>query len=149
MAKITLNEHFATPPARAFAVLTDFASLPKIVSGIDKVEVLTVGPVGVGTRFRETRSLYGRMATEEMEVTAWEPPCSFTLEAHSHGAHYVITHALTPKGGGADVELAFATKALTPVARILSFLMQGMTKGVGELMRKDLLEAKAHAEKTA
>lgn len=148
MAKITLNEHFATPPARAFAVLTDLANLPKIISGIDKVEVLAVGPVGVGTRFRETRRLYGRMATEEMEVTAWDPPRSFTLEARSHGSHYLITHTLTPKDGGADVELAFATEALTPIARILSFLMQGMTKGVGDLMRKDLLEAKAHAEKT-
>ncbi len=60
---------------------TDLAGAPRVVRGIDAVEVLTPGEFGVGTRWRETRTMLGRSATEEMTVTAMEPQRSYTTEA--------------------------------------------------------------------
>ncbi len=147
MPKISISEHFAVPPERAFAALTDFANLAGVISGIQRIEVITPGPVGLGTRIRETRTMYGREATEEMQVTEWEPPHAFTLEAHSHGAHYVTRHTLVPKDGGTQVSLEFDAMPKTLGARILAVLMRRMVKSVRVLLEKDLQEAKAAAEK--
>ncbi len=147
MPKISISEHFAVPPERAFAALTDFANLAGVISGIKRIEVLTPGPAGLGTRIRETRTMFGRDAVEEMQVTEWDPPRAFTLEAHSHGAHYVTRHALVPKDGGTQVSLDFRAMPKTLGARILAVLMRRMVKSVRGLLEKDLQEAKAAAEK--
>jgi hypothetical protein len=56
-------------PGRAFEVFTDLANNATVVRGIEKMEILTDGPIGVGTRFRETRVMMGKQATEGMELT--------------------------------------------------------------------------------
>jgi carbon monoxide dehydrogenase subunit G len=149
MPKITLTEQFAATPERAFAALTDFAALPGVISGIKKIELLTPGPAGLGTRIRETRTMYGREAVEEMQVTEWDPPRAYTLEARSHGAHYVTRHTFTARDGGTEVTLDFAATPQTFGAHIMAFMMRRMIKGVRSLLAKDLREAKAAAERRA
>jgi len=146
MPRFAITEQFACAPQRAFAAVTDFAAAPGYVSGIDSTEILTPGPLGVGSRIRETRTLYGRSATEEMEISAWDPPRSAVIEARSHGAHYVSSYTVTPRDGGAEVRLVFEARPLTLSARLLSFLTRRMFKGVRNMMIRDLREAKLHAE---
>ena len=58
----TIDTHL--PLDDAFAFVSDFANAPKRIKSILRVNVLTPGPVGVGTRFTETRVMFGREATE-------------------------------------------------------------------------------------
>ena len=51
------------------------------LSGIGAVEMLTEGPYAVGTRWRETRSMMGMTASEEMEVTEVEDQRTAALAA--------------------------------------------------------------------
>ena len=85
MPSVEVERTIAAPPDRAFRIATDLENLAATVSGIDSVEVLTEGPVGEGSRWRETRTMMGRPATEEMWVTAFEAPRRFVVEAESHG----------------------------------------------------------------
>jgi len=61
--QFTLDKHIAAPPMRVFAAASDFRNAPQRIHGIKKVEMLSTGPVGVGTRFKETRVLFKKEAT--------------------------------------------------------------------------------------
>ena len=58
---------------RVWEVLTDVAHADQTLGGVDRVELLTEGPYQVGTRWRETRRMFGKEATEHFEVTACVP----------------------------------------------------------------------------
>ena len=68
------NKQIEAEPEQVFLLFTDIEKFPENLSGIERVELLTAGPVGVGTRFKETRIMFKRETTEEMEVTRFDPP---------------------------------------------------------------------------
>ncbi|MEU0231735.1 MULTISPECIES: SRPBCC family protein [unclassified Streptomyces] len=93
---VVVERRVAASPGRVWEAITDLPELPRVLTGVRKVEVLTPGGFGVGTRWRETRRMLGREATEEMTVTACEPPDRYVTVADSHGMHYVSELTLTP-----------------------------------------------------
>lgn len=149
MSKLTVSEHFECSPEQAFTAVTDFPNAPNYISGITKTEMLTDGPVGLNSRVRETRTMFGREATEEMEITLWQPPRKVVIEAHSHGAHYISTYSIEPDGSGCNVSMDFEAIPQTIMAKIMSVVMSGMIKSMEKMMLKDMQEAKIHAEKAA
>lgn len=138
MAELSISRTIPAPRSEVFARLSNFPQAADTIGAITQVEMLTEGEVGVGTRFRETRTVFGREATEEMEVTAFEAPRSYTLEAESHGAHYVSTFTLDETPGGTEVTLSFTATPLTVFAKIMSFLTKPMLKTVMKECAKDL-----------
>ena len=70
MASTTVD--IARSPEEVFAFMTDPDRLPAWQDA-EAVEQLTPGPVGVGTRFRETHKAMGRRRVELTEVVAFEP----------------------------------------------------------------------------
>ena len=110
-----------------------------MIDDIIKVEMLTDGPVGVGTRWRETRMMFKKEATEEMWVTGFDPPNGYTVEAESHGMHYSTLFSFTPDRDGTKVSWVFSGTALSLGAKIMSpifsVFMTGMMK---KCMLRDL-----------
>ena len=92
MTTVTVEIDINTSPQRTFESFTNLPRMGEVVTAINKVKTLTNGPVGVETRFSETRTMMGKQATEEMEVTQFEPPSLFVHEAKSHGCHYISTY---------------------------------------------------------
>lgn len=138
MAQFTVTKYFDAPPAVAFEYATNLEKAAERIEGIQKLEVLTEGPVGVGTRFRETRVMFKREATEEMEITKFSPPTSYEVEATSHGCHYHTIFTFTPKGEGTEVELVFNAHALTMTAKIMSFVMAPLMRSAMKCIGQDL-----------
>ena len=68
----TLNRTVNAPIDNVFRVYSDFANAAARIDGIENIEILTDDPIGKGTRFRETRIMFGREYTEEMEITEFE-----------------------------------------------------------------------------
>ena len=62
----------AREAAAVFAYLADAEHTPEWNWAITSAEKITPGPVGVGTRFRLTRSV-PQPAVETLEITAFEP----------------------------------------------------------------------------
>ena len=94
------------PPHGVFAILADLHAWPSVISAIAGGHAPRRA-VAVGTRFRETREMFGRKATEEMTVAEIEPPRRLILTAFNHGTAYRVEHLLAAEGTGTRVTLAF------------------------------------------
>ncbi|MFE6223286.1 MULTISPECIES: SRPBCC family protein [unclassified Streptomyces] len=153
---VVVERRVAASPGRVWEAVTDLPDLPRVLSGVQRVEVLTEGGFGVGTRWRETRRMLGREATEEMTVTACEPPDRYVTIADSHGMHYVSELTLRPEnphrsggtgGAGATggpgacvLRMSFSARpahgrAPGPVGRLLA---RFGAKAVAKALAKDL-----------
>lgn len=147
MKDIQVTRHVAAPVERVWGLATDLAGAPGVLGGVDRVEILTPGAFGVGTRWRETRTMLGREATEEMEVTAVEAHRAYTVEADGPGAHYVSTFTFTPSGDGTEVTLTFGARATTGVARVMAALTGPLARrSVEKALRGDLEDLARAAE---
>lgn len=146
MSSVEVETMVAASPERVFEVATDLENLPETMSGIDSVKVLTDGSFAEGTRWRETRTLYGKQATEEMWVTGFDPPRSYVIEAESHGARYRTELTFVPEGDGTRVTFTFAARPVTFIARLFSVLSGIMLKGVRKTLEEDLEDLKRVAE---
>lgn len=149
MTTVTTQRTVQAPTERVWALATDIARWPETLSGVDRVEVLSGDGFGPGTRWRETRTMLGRQATEEMWVTAVDPGRSYTVEAESHGARYVSTFtftATTPQQ--TEVVLTFGAEPQGTVAKVLAKVTGPLaSRSVAKALQKDLDDLAAAAEK--
>jgi hypothetical protein len=144
--RVSVTKDVAASPERTFALFTDIAGAPGRVSGILKVEMLTPGPTAVGTRWRETRKMFGKEATEEMWVTALEPGRRIVVEADSCGARMVSTFTFERTAAGTRVTMDLKSTARTFAAKLftpLGLLFKGMAR---KLIAKDLDDLARAAE---
>lgn len=146
MAKIELSTQINAPVDRVFDLFTDFERMSERVPQIKRLEVLTEGPVGKGTRFRETRVMFGKEATETLEVTDFQPGRRCAIGCDTCGSRFETVFTFRPQGGGTLVEqvttctpLTFMAKVMTP----LSLMMMGPMK---KAMQGDLDTMKRVAE---
>lgn len=147
MKEITVSTHIGASPARVFEACSDFANAPQMISAIKRVEVLTPGPVGKGTKFRETRMMFGKEATETLEVLEFDPGRSYTVGCDSCGCRYRCTFSFRQNGNGTDVESRFSATPLTLAARIMGAIMSVFMSGMmRKCLVKDLEEIKAKVE---
>jgi hypothetical protein len=146
MAGFQSVTRIAAPPETVFTLTSDFAGAPGRIKGIKKIEMLTDGPVGVGTRFRETREMFGKEATEVMEVTAFEPNRSYTLSAVSCGARHTSVFRVEPDGEATNLHCHYRIEALSWIAWLMTpvaFLMMGM---IQKCVQQDINDIKSAAE---
>lgn len=133
MAKVRCSEYIAAPQHQVFEAFADLEKSADRMENILNVEILTDGPIGAGTRWRETRMMFGKPATEEMTIAEFEPPKQYVVEAENHGARYRTTFTFEPEGDGTRVTMTFRTKAVSLVAKLMSplgFFMKGSLKNI-------------------
>jgi len=123
---------------RVWEVATDINGAPHVIEGIDRIEPLAEGPVGQGYRWRETRTMMGRKATEEMEITAWNPPHSYTVEADTCGAHFVTLVRVDRDGEGARITYDVTAKPLSLGAKLMAPLGALFSGAAKKAMARDL-----------
>lgn len=95
--QVTVERRMAAPAGQVWETLTDIEGSPRMIGGVERVELLSEGPFGVGTRWRETRRIFGKEATEEMWVTASDAPKRYVVESDSRGVHHASEVTLTPE----------------------------------------------------
>jgi uncharacterized protein YndB with AHSA1/START domain len=145
--QITCSQHINASPERVFAASTDVPRWPETISAITKTELLTDGPVGIGTRFRETRVMFGKEASETMTFARFDPPREYMLTAESHGCKYETTFTFTPDAGGTRVDMNFKGEPQTFMSKAMAAVMAPMLKGtMVKCITKDLQDLKANLE---
>ena len=148
MPGVSVVRSIAAPPETVWAVFTDLKESAERLSAVKAVEVFTDGPFGVGTRWRETRTMFGREATEDMEITAVDPGRSYTAEAASHGSHYTSRFDFAPTEDGTDVTFSFTGESQGAM-RIVGAVMWPMLKGkMTKELRRDLDDLAVYCERT-
>jgi hypothetical protein len=131
-------------PDRAWMIASDFARAPERIKAITKVEMLTPGPVGVGTRFREWRD---RQAMD-MEVTAWSPPRSYSLRGYAMGTEFMSEIRCVPDGGaGTRLEMEIRMRPRTVGAKLFSPVLALTSRVMMKAFARDLMDIAAAAER--
>jgi uncharacterized membrane protein len=85
-------------PADVFAYLTDLDNLPEWQASIVEIRREDDGPLGVGTRFTEVRSVAGRRIESTIEVTALEPDREFALRVVEGPVPGTVSHLVAAEG---------------------------------------------------
>jgi hypothetical protein len=134
------------PIEDVFVLLADFENIPRWNYAILQTKKICPGPVGVGTTYRQIRSLPSR-SEEGFQVTVFEP--TSRLEIHGDIGPFTATlsYLLAPLGNGTrltnSVDLQPTSRALrllaplaalrvkTAVAANLRTLKQLLETGVG------------------
>jgi hypothetical protein len=147
MKPVIVECAIAAPPADVFAAATAVEQWTEIIPAIVRVEKLTPGPVGRGTRWRETRRIFGREGTEEMEFLEFEPHRRYLVGAESHGCRYRTEFRFDPRGKGTLVTMSFGAVPLTFGAKVMSVLMGFMRKKMAEMCAADLNSIRVYLER--
>jgi len=126
-----MSKQFISPPATVFAAVTDIPRTPERIPEIKKIEMLTEGPIGLDTKFQETRIMFGKEAVETFEIVEFIQDRLMTMVAVSCGAEYRVEHRFHADGAGTRMELELQIRARSFYAKLfrpLGWLMRGMMK---------------------
>ena len=147
----SLQEDYDIPPARLFRALTDLDDAGAWMAGFVRIERLDAGPLRVGSRWRETRHVFGREATEEFEVTALQAPTLLGLRCEgsrgtSGRGEFRFDFALEPQAAGTRLEVRGEIIGLGGMWDMVGKLLAGsyrmaITKDLAALRRHLVNEA--------
>lgn len=111
MSGFKMNEWIARPPKEVFDFITDSNNAPRVVSSVHSMVKLTEGPVRVGTRYRETRSVNGKEHHAELEVVAFEPNQTYAMKNVTEGIETVYRYRFQTESNGTRVNLDCEVRA--------------------------------------
>jgi carbon monoxide dehydrogenase subunit G len=117
--KILASCKVNAPKAKCFEVFSDLENLSKWVTAIQNIELLTDNKIGKGTRFKETRIMFGKESSEVMEITLFEPADHFREEASSDGLHYISDWRFLEVDEHTVVTVTFTIEARTIMAKLM------------------------------
>jgi carbon monoxide dehydrogenase subunit G len=130
-----------------FAFLADFENVPRWNYAIASTTKVSPGPVGVGTVYRQIRSIPSR-AEEGFEVTVFQPGRRLAVEGEIGPFHARVSYLLESLGNATrltnDIELepsSTLTRLLAPLA--VSRVKAAVAQNLEELRR--ILEAEERA----
>ncbi|MDF1566827.1 MAG: SRPBCC family protein [Spirochaetaceae bacterium] len=133
-AEIEIN----ASPEKVWNVVTDIENSPNVIKGINSVDVLERPRTGLnGLKWKETRVLFGKEATEVMWITHSEENAFYQTRAESRGAVYIST---VPA-------MEFRSELRTLGARIMGVVFAGMMrKAATKAFEEDLRNIKNYIE---
>jgi len=147
MATVTVSNQITAPVHRVFQLFTDIESGTPPVSGIKKIEMLTAGHFGLGTRWLETRDVLGVPDSAEMEITSFERDKTYTITHHKGGVRIDTVFWFEPVGDGTKVSVEYELDSAGLPPGLLAPLNWAIAGKVRDVIGHDLAELKATLEK--
>jgi carbon monoxide dehydrogenase subunit G len=154
MAKVKVSTEVKAPVERVFELFTDIEHAAEHVSGIKKIEVLSMGPFNLGYRWTETREVMGRLDDATMEISSFERNRTYTVTHHKGGVlgsgvriDATFTFEPVPAGTKVSIEFELHPEGLPP--GVLLPLEWAIGSKVHHVLSDDLADLKASIEKIA
>ena len=144
MSTVAVTDFIEAPAVDVWALLTDLPVRVDWLCTVSAVELLTPGPLGPGTAWRETRTRPdGGDQAEEFLVLAAEPPHRLVLSSPGIGVDYRITWTLRTvqrrRRGCTAVTVEHRALPTAPYGRMLALLFGGLAaRTVEGAIRRDL-----------
>jgi uncharacterized protein YndB with AHSA1/START domain len=152
MSTVEVTRLVEAPVQAVWRVFTDLARRCEWLSTVIEVELLTSGPFGAGTVWRETRTMAdGAEITEEFRVRECVEPERFVVASPGIGADYRMTYTFVPvvagrHRGGTMVTVVQDGAPTAPAGRILALVFGGLAaRTVEGALRRDLDDLAAAA----
>jgi uncharacterized protein YndB with AHSA1/START domain len=111
MAGFNLSERISRSPKEVFDFITASDNTLKVLPSVTGMAKLTEGPVGVGTRYHETRLMNGKEEHAELEVVAYEPAQKYAMKNVTEGIETIYRYTFHPEADGTRVDLVCEVRA--------------------------------------
>ncbi len=98
--------HLNRPVEQVFAFLVDTSKLPLWQSNLIKNELVTKGPLHLGSRFIEVRRLGRKESEVQAEIIAFEPNKHFETQTLTQ-PQVKVSYSLEPDNGGTRLQHKF------------------------------------------
>ena len=152
MSTVAVTRLVEAPVAAVWRVFTDLPSRCDRLSTVVAVELLTSGPFGAGTVWREARTMAdGTEITEEFLVDECVAGERFVVTSPGIGAEYRMTYTFVPvlegrHRGGTMVTVVQDGTPTAPAGRFLALVFGGLAaRTVEGALRRDLDDLAAAA----
>jgi len=143
MKPILISRTIAAPLRLVFQTVSDVSNFSDAVPHITHVEFLTDQQVGVGTRFRETRSMKGREHTVELEVAEYMDNDRVRMISDAGGTIWDTMFTVANGVDNTTLEMRMDIRPHKLLARLMTPLIRNMVvKGV----ESDMDAVKAYCE---
>jgi carbon monoxide dehydrogenase subunit G len=149
LVDLLVTREIAAPQTQVWAIVTDLEATPTTLSGVDRVERLDDSDgFGVGTRWRETRTMFGKQATEEMAVTAIEPPRTYTVVAeHGTTTYTSVISVEAVSDARSSLTMRFHASTSSVVGRLLAATVgRAFAGATRKALQRDLDDIALRAE---
>lgn len=139
--KFTNVVTIARPQAEVFAYLARFENIPRWNYAISETRKVTSGPVGVGTRYRQARTL-PTPSEEEFEVVEFEPDRRLALEGDLAMLHGRAGYSLDSTSGTTTLTNTMDLRASGPLNLVAQLATHRVQAAVAANLHtlKELLE---------
>jgi carbon monoxide dehydrogenase subunit G len=146
--KLSTSVKVHAPKEEVWAVITDWDKTADVISGITDLTVLERPESGLtGLKWKETRIMFGKEATETMWIVDAQPNDYYKVRAESHGSVYLSGMSVQDSEEGCELTMSFEAQPQTFMAKVMGVLMGGfMRKSVMKACHQDLLDIKAYVE---
>lgn len=149
MSECQVDIFIKASPDVCFAVFSDLDNLEERITALTKLEVLTVGPMALGTKWRETRKMFGQESSEVMTISEFDSPNYYAAAAASHGAEYYSRYEFIPEADGTRVIMTFRSKAVSLMAKFMTLFSGALMKSLTKAISADMTELKQTIEGSA
>ncbi len=146
--KTSVSIEIDKPKEDVWKAITNFENCPSYISAIMSLEILEQPENTLkGFKWKETREMFGKEATETMWITDYTENEFYQTRAESHGSIYISKMAIEETDGKSKLTFSFTGEAISFFAKIMSALMSSMMKkSLDKSMMKDLEDIKAYLE---
>ena len=100
MHAFTYTIHIDKAPAAVFEFMMDFSKSSRWRNLIRRIEVVTPGPLRVGSELLVTMDLLGQVKQLSSEVWAYDPPRRYGVRNTLNNVTGVFEYQLAPQNGG-------------------------------------------------
>ena len=138
------------PKKDVWLAITDIKNASNMISGIIDLEVLNQ-PVKelIGLKWKETRMMFGKEASEVMWITEAVENEYFCTRAESHGSVYRTKLSLEESEGVTVLTMSFIAEAQSLIVKMLSVFMGALIKNsMNKALQKDLEDIKRYVEQS-
>lgn len=147
----TVLREIEASPEDVWRILTDLDNAKGMLPGVIEIERLEGPAYDVGTRWKETRRVFGVAASEVMEVTHVDPCRSTTVQAENRGVIYTTEFHLIPgdRFTVLSMSLLGEMRSTSRVSRALMALSKPLTLAATKRAIARDLDAIAHVAEHA
>jgi len=136
---LTISRTISAPVADVFRRMADIPNLAATFSSVVRTEMLTPGPVGVGTKWNETRSVNGKQGTQTVWISDLAKDERLVIETEAYGWRFRMLATFSPANQDkTNVTVELSAKAGNLLAKALTGKVQASADTTRALVEQDL-----------
>ena len=118
---------------------TDIEGAKERIKGINEIEILSKVKTGKGLKWKETRTMFGKSATEVMWITEYKQNQFYKVAAESHGTKYLSTYSFKELDSKTtEVTMTFSGTPVSLSSKVMSLFSFAFKGSITKMLHADM-----------